>query len=234
MRFLDLDLDFFLNKNAYYSGYDGGRLGSDYKPWSISIVRQFLEDRCGLSMDAPVQGRIVESHDRVLDFWRTLIESNKLRIPFEVIHVDAHPDLWVGNVLYLTSDCLHLDLERGLALLKRKHVQSGNYLTFAIAYGWIGSLIWVPLLKYWKDLPEWDGDARSSLIQLMKRKGEGSHTRDSPEVEGERSVRFKIIPWHKFHTSGTFNYIALSKSPNFTPPGSDRLITIFKRYMKQI
>jgi hypothetical protein len=123
MRFLDLDLDFFLNKNAYCSECDSGRLGSDYKPWSASRVRHFLEDRCGLSPDAPVQGRTVESHDGVFDFWRTLIESGGLSVPFEVIHIDAHPDLWVGDGLYLTSAFLHVDTERRLAILNRKHIR---------------------------------------------------------------------------------------------------------------
>jgi len=234
VRFLDLDLDFFLNKNAYYSACDSGRLGSGYKPWSVSKVRHFLEDRCGLSSDAPVQGRTVESHDRVLDFWRTLIESGRLRIPFEVIHIDAHPDLWVGGGLYLTSEFLHIDSERGLAMLKRKHVHSGNYLTFAIAYGWVGSLVWIPLLKHLKSPPEWDGDARSILIQLKKRKGERSPIRDLPTIERERGVHFKILPWYKFRTSEIFDYIALSRSPNFTPPESDVLVPIIEGYIKQI
>jgi len=234
MRFLDLDLDFFLNKNAYYSGSDSGRLGSEYKPWRASKVRRFLEDRCGLSLDIPVHGRTVESHDGVLDFWRTLIESGRLMIPFEVIHIDAHPDLWAGGVLYRTSEFLYIDSERELTMLKRKHVHSGNYLTFAIAFGWIGSLVWIPLLKYLKGLPKWDGDARSILIQLKKRKGEGSPIRNLPVVERERCVRFKILPWNKFRTSEKFDYIALSSSPNFTPPESDELIPIIKGYMKQI
>jgi len=85
MRFLDLDLDFFLNENAYHGGFEGGRLGPEHRPWSVSKVRRFLEDRCGLSPDVPVQGRTIESHDGVLDFWRTLIESGWLKTPFEVI-----------------------------------------------------------------------------------------------------------------------------------------------------
>jgi hypothetical protein len=234
MRFLDLDLDFFLNDNPYCSECDSGRLGSEYKPWSAAKVRHFLEDRCGLSPHAPVQGRTVESHDGVLDFWRTLIESGGLRVPFEVIHIDAHPDLWVGGGLYLKSEFLHLDSERGLAMLKRKHVHSGNYLTFAIACGWVGSLVWIPLRKHLKHVPKWDGDARSVLIQLKKGKGERSPIRDLPMVERKRGVPFKVLPWHKFRTSETFDYIALSKSPNFTPTESDRLIPIVEEYMTQI
>ena len=234
MRFLDLDLDFFLNKNAYYSGCGGGRLGSKYTPWSVSKVRHFLEDRCGLSTDAPVQGRTVGSHDEVLNFWRTLIESGGLRVPFEVIHIDAHPDLWVGGGLYLISEFLHVDPERGLAMVERKYVHSGNYLTFAIAWGWIGSLVWIPLSRQLKYPPKWDADARSILIQLKKRVGKSSPIRDLPPVDREHSIPFKISPWHKFRTSETFDYIALSRSPNYTPPESDTLITVVEGYMKQI
>ena len=234
MRFLDLDLDFFLNKNAYCSGSDGGRLGSEYKPWSISKVRHFLEDRCGLSPSAPLQGRTVESHGGVLDFWRMLIESSRLRTPFEVIHIDAHPDLWVGGGLYMTSGFLYVDSQRGLAILKRKHVHSGNYLTFAIAHGWVGSLAWIPLLKHLKDLPKWDGDARTASIQSKKSKGETSRIRDLPMVERERGVPFKILPWYKFRTSEAFDYMVLSRSPDFTPPESDVLVTLIEGYMKQI
>jgi hypothetical protein len=234
MRFLDLDLDFFLNENAYFSGCDGGRLGSEYKPWSVSRVRHFLEYKCGLSLIAPVLGRTVESHDEVLNFWHALIESGGLRIPFEVVHVDAHPDLWIGDGLSLTSKFLIVDTEHGLASLRKKHVHSGNYLTFAIAYGWVGSLVWIPLRESLKNIPKWDADARSILSQRKKSKCENSLIRDSPEIERERGVPFKITPWQRFRTSETFDYIALSRSPNFTPPESDRLITTIEEYMKQI
>jgi hypothetical protein len=234
MRCLDLDLDFFLNFSAYHSGSYSGRLGPEYKPWSASKVRHFLEDRCGLSPDIPVQGRTVESHDGVLDFWRTLIKSGSLTVPFDVIHIDAHPDLWVGGGLYLTSGFLHINSEDRLVILEKKPVHGGNYLTFAIAYGWIASLVWVTLRKHLKALPKWDGDARSILTQLKKIKGEGFSEQDLPVAEKESGVPFKVLSWNKFRTGKTFNYIALSKSPSFTPRESDELVPVIKGYIKQI
>jgi hypothetical protein len=234
MRFLDLDLDFFLNQNAYCTTCGSKRLGPEYKPWGVSKVRHFLEDRCGLSLVTPVQGRTVESHDSVLDFWRTLIESSKLKVPFEVIHIDAHPDLLVVDGMHLASDFLHIDWGLGLAMLERKHVHSGNYLTFAIVYGWVGSLVWIHLRKNSKDLPKWDGDARSGLIQNKKRGGKSSYLRDLPTAEMVNGIPFKTMPWHKFRASGPFDYIALSRSPNFTPLESDGLITVVEGYMEQI
>jgi hypothetical protein len=233
MRFLDLDLDFFLNDNAYRSGSDSGRLSSTYKPWSASRVRRFVEERCGLSRDTPVPGRTVESHDEVLLFWRTLIESGSLRVPFEVIHVDAHPDLWVGDGLYLISEFLFVDSEPLLAMLGKKYIHSGNYLTFAIAYRWIASLVWVYLRRNPEGLPEWDGDARSSSLWFKNRKRTCARqqlplaTRGSP-------VPFRIVPWRTFRTGERFDYISFCKSPEFTPPESDELIPVIEEYIQQI
>jgi hypothetical protein len=234
MRFLNLDLDFFLNDNAYCSGYDSGRLGSEYKPWSVFKVRHFLEERCCLSHDTPVPGRTIETHDRVIDFWRTLIESGGLMVPFDVIHIDAHPDLTVRGGLHQTSGLLHIDSERGLALLEREELHSGNYLTFAIAFGWVASLLWIPLRKTLRDLPKWYGDARYGLMQLKRRKGGDSPIGDSSSVEWDSGVPFKILPWHKFRTSEAFDYMVLSRSPNFTPPESDVLIPVVEWYMRKI
>jgi hypothetical protein len=233
MRFLNLDLDFFLNKSAYCSECESGRLGSEYKPWSASKVRRFLEERCGLSPDAPVKGRTVESHDQVFDFWCTLIEFGDLRVPFEVIHIDAHPDLWVGYGLYRIPGFLYVESQCRLAMLNRKHVHSGNYLTFAIVCGWIASLLWVSLRRQAKGLSEWDGDARSTSIQFKKRKSK-SHIKSLPTAERDPGVPFKILAWHEFRTSESFDYIAFSKSPNFTPPESDELIPVIERYIRQI
>jgi hypothetical protein len=230
MRFLDLDLDFFLNKNAYSSGHEGVRLGSEYKPWRASRVRRFLESRCGLSLDAPVQGRTVESHDSVLKFWRSLINSGRLKIPFDVIHIDAHPDVWLGSGFYLTSEFLHIEPGRRLAVFKAKNIHSGNYLSFAIVYGWIGSLIWVPLGKRLEDLPEWDADVRSISLKFKKKEV----SEEIPARKGETGVPFKMLRLNKFKTDGTFDYITLSKSPDCTPPESDGLIPVIEEYMTKI
>jgi hypothetical protein len=234
MLFLDLDLDFFLNKNTYSGSYtDGGRPGIEYQPWPESKVRRFLEDRCGLSRRNPLPGCTVATHDGVLEFWRALTASGRFKIPFGVVHVDAHPDLFVGDMMYLESGFLYIDFERGRETLKKKPVHAGNYLTFALAYGWINSLIWVHLLEDSKRPPEWDADARSELLRLKKQSEAGYHLRESPDATKERRVRFSILPWNKFRTSEAFDYIALSKSPDFTPAESDKLISVIEGYMKQ-
>lgn len=232
MRFLDLDLDFFLNDNAYYSGSDSGRLGSKYKIWTVVKVRHFLERRCNLSHNNLVPGRTVETHDELIDFWHTLIESGVLRVPFEVIHIDAHPDLTVSSGLYETSGLLHIDSEHRLEILKRKDLHSGNYLTLAIAYGWIASLLWVPLHQTMEDLSQKYDNAGLGLVQFKGRKNRKSPKEDLSVVEWKSGVPFKILPWRKFRTSEPFDYMALSRSSSFTPPESDALIPVVEWYMR--
>jgi hypothetical protein len=218
MRFLDIDLDFFLNKNSYYSGSDALRLGEDYKAWPEHRVRKFLEKRCGLSGNALVPGRIIESHDLVVAFWRALIESGNLTVPFDVIHIDAHPDFSVRGGLYLVSDKFYFDPGSSLMTLEEEYIHSGNYLTFAIARGWVASLTWIPLQKPSVNPGKAHGDSRRSESRINERNG----------------IPFKVISWHNFKTGKAFDYMILSQSPAFTPPTSDSLVPLVAGYMKPI
>jgi hypothetical protein len=118
-------------------------------------------------------------------------------------------------------------------MFKRENLHSGNYLTFAIAYGWVASLVWVPLRKTLKDLPKWYSDARYGRPQLKARKG-GDYMGDLSVSESKSGVPFTILPGNKFRTSETFDYMVLSRSPSFTPPKSDTLIPVFEEYMRKI
>jgi hypothetical protein len=64
--------------------------------------------------------------------------------------------------------------------------------------------------------------------------------RDKPPLEGFNraapgsGVPFKVLSWHNFRTSETFDYMVLSTSPAFTPPESDALVPVVEEYMRQI
>jgi hypothetical protein len=232
MRFLDLDLDFFLSANTYGTECDRGSSMSRNKPWSIFKVRQFLEERCGLSPETRVYGRTVKQHNGVFDFWRTLIKSGSLRIPFEVVHIDAHPDLCIRGGLHLRSEALYFDPELVAPMLKVKQIHPGNYLTFALASGWISALVWVPLILSFKGPSKWDGDARSNLKHLKKSPRKSSDY--VPPVSEDSGIPFEIVPWRKFRSAEKFDYIAVSRSPDFTPPESDKLIAVIEEYMTKI
>jgi hypothetical protein len=210
LRFLDLDLDFFLNKNAYAVDA-GGRPGAGYRPWPESRVRRFLEDSCGLSCYSPIPGRIVEKHDGVLAFWGMLVKTGRLAVPFEVAHVDAHPDFSVRGGLYLSGGRLRLGPKSSTLGIPSAH--PGNYLNLALSWGWLSSLVWVPLAE---------APAGGAYAPRFPD--------DAPETPG---VPFEVVPRRAFHASG-FNFLALSISPDFTPPSSDLLLPAIREYMELI
>ncbi len=229
MRFLDIDLDFFLNRNAYYSGSDALRLGEDYKPWPDIKVKNFLETRCGLSRDRPIPGRVIESHDLVVRFWQDLIERGVLKLPFDVVHIDAHPDFSVRGGLYLVSDKLYVDPADSLTKFEQDYVHSGNYLTFAIARGWVASLVWIPLQKPVTKLKKKYADPE------LKFKGQKAASPLSVNFSGSGSgVPFKVQSRHDFKTRKPFDYMILSRSPAFTPLTSDALVPVISGYMNMI
>lgn len=142
---LDLDLDFFADGIVELPSMD-----DSYKPalWGEPEFVHFLENRCGLSTGNPVPGVVVESHEQVLPFWREVRRVGIAREDFEVVHVDAHPDLgfdtgpnWVEWTRHLTQEVLSRDPEaRDQPDADSPFVNEGNYLLFAAAYRWFSSV----------------------------------------------------------------------------------------------
>ncbi|PPD57298.1 UPF0489 family protein [Dehalogenimonas etheniformans] len=221
MRCLDIDLDFFLNRDAYYSGDDALRLGENYRPWQPRRVRSFLENNCGLSLEVPVIGRVIESHDLVLRFWQELIDSGYLRVPFDVIHVDAHPDLSIRGGIYLVEGRLYVDPVQSPAVFEDDYVHSGNYLSYAIAMGWVASLTWVPLHE----------------PPMRSKSGAQGVEKGQPGIvqrDWGPGCPFEVLSRHHFQTRQPFDCLILSKSPAFTPVASDALIPLISSYMKMV
>jgi hypothetical protein len=156
MHVLDLDLDFFLNDVAYLQPEDADALSSlDYQPWPAAKVRRFLEENLGCSTLFPIPGRTVMYHESAFDFWHELVAAGKLTVPFEIIHVDAHSDLGMGNTqcAYIMTRLLHLEPDQRSDRLERSRVDSGNYLAFAVACRWASAITWVRHHHSQNDLP---------------------------------------------------------------------------------
>lgn len=116
MRVLDLDMDYFMTEIANTPFSCKERLDEEYygdSVWSSDKVRQFLENNLGLSKIHKIPGRIVNGHNEALFFWEELINSKKLSDPFDVVHVDSHADLGLGDASwsFLQSSFLTLSIE---------------------------------------------------------------------------------------------------------------------------
>lgn len=149
MKILDLDLDFFLNKIAYnVDDASGQRLSpEEYLVDSKEKVKLFLENQCGLSLVNKVPGKVVMHHNEALYVWNEMIKNRLLRKPFSITHVDAHPDLWFGDrsITYIMTELTRLPLvnRNYIEDIDESQIKCGNYLTFAIALGWVESLEFV-------------------------------------------------------------------------------------------
>jgi hypothetical protein len=96
VRILDLDLDFFVHGAEHFRSSRDTRLDAeDYPPWSMAEALRFLEESCGLKSKLP--GIVVEHHAELFARWREGIEAGWLTQPFEVVHVDGHADLGLGD-----------------------------------------------------------------------------------------------------------------------------------------
>lgn len=246
MRVLDLDLDFFLNDVPYYRSARDGRLDNNtIRAWPADSVDSFLRDRCCLDVDFPICGRFVTDHHEVFHVWRELIETESLTVPFEVVHIDSHADLGVGDTgyVYLMTDILHRQIcERHHPEIGSNRMDCGNYLAFALACRWINKVTYVPNPNGRSDLFEYyfqNGNSQTGVIQF---KAVSTHCSKNPlwledtiAMEStEPDISFQIVAMNDFVDNGTFDFFSICKSPSFTPPESDNLIPVIRRYLREV
>lgn len=244
-RILDIDLDFFLNKVSNARD-DGKRLEKKkFYPWGKKTIKSFLENRCLLRRDSPIPGRIIKHHHKAFFFWRELILSKKISIPFELIRIDAHSDLGVADWgwIQVTSELLHKPIEDRIypdeSLLLG--INEANYLAFVLACRWVKKLTFIIHPTWQEDLIKVyfkDFNIKSGFIQLNKfeknellEKGFDAEP-SSTDLEPEIPVEF--IPLIEYRSKQPFTLLTLSQSKSYTPKTSDKLIKVIKSYFKKI
>jgi hypothetical protein len=251
MCVLDIDLDFFLSKRRTHRIGKERPSDQDAVPWSCEDVRVFLEERCGLSAGKPVPGSVVVQHDEVFGSWQRLIQAGTLRIPFDVVHVDAHADLGMGDGswTHIMGELVHRPVaERQFHCASQ--LGEGNYLAYAVACRWVKSItyvyhpelvprkldIWWGLMKGYVDQPHVPGPDRVIQLKLLPREtlyGAGELREVSP-LGLEPEVPLKVACPSSCRMDGPPSFVFLSQSPSYTPPASDLLIPLIRRYIDEL
>ena len=226
---------------------DGRPSAEEYRPWTADEVREFLELRCGLSASNKTPAWVVQTHDEVLGCWKKQIESGELKVPFDVVHIDAHADLAMGAgaMCHVTvrTNLLHEPVqERPNQDLQAARLCEGNYLVFAIAFRWIRSLTYICHPQTQDDVPNWLTRTRndnSTVIELQQFRREDArdllmsadgHLLEPVSVEPR--VPFVKIPLPDMPQDGPFDYAYLSISPSYTPPEAETLVSdVFADYL---
>ena len=236
MWVLDLDLDFFLSGCCPLAP-KGERPSSEAaSPWTEAAAIAFLEGGLGLDARRPIPGRITETHDGALAFWKERMETGTLSRPFSVVHVDAHADLGIGKPGpgFVLNNVLGIplkDRDEFSRYYAQKQLDEANYLLFALAFRWIDSLTLVR-----------DPFSKPDLPPFCVREGEGyrpirlrSYVSDLFEAQYGREPE---IPLSVF--DDPFAYVAdepfvcmnLARSPRYAPQEADALIPVIARYMQ--
>ena len=198
-------------------------------------------------------------HHEALLVWQRWLDVGLIAKPFEVVHVDAHSDLGTSgwghtentDWSFVLTELLAIPIEsRPGADVGFGVLHEGNYLAFALAYGWIDELTMVypsdaevrPRFSrlepesFPNDLiPEFfrDRDPASELIErwpispVDRRKLElgNAVVRVGPAIKLPCQLRWAA----DFHRTG-FTHMILAESPDFTTEGADLLIPILQEY----
>jgi len=246
VKILDIDLDFFLSGIATRQAPRGRRLRESHSPWFESDVREFLERQCGLTRTQPLPGGLVEEHDGVFRKWRTLITASRLDIPFDVVHVDAHADLGMGDGSwhYISTALLHLNARDRINPIEGgpNGLNQGNFLLFAIACRWIRELTYVyhPDCKIGaglRDIPRTamkNYDADGPIIQLKQLSSQlslGIRPEDGDVIGLEPEVPLHPVAGKDFMATAKFDFMFLTRSPRYTPDVADALIPVIMSYI---
>lgn len=249
---LDLDLDFFVEPAAYFVGDSSPRRNEDeYKTVSIPEAERFLSKQCHLSKKSKLPGREVRHHVEAFATWREWIDRGILKVPFDIVHVDAHSDMGMGEAgwVYLMSELLALAVEqRRYPKIAPTFTTSGSYLPCVIANRWVRRLTLV-FPSYIRDVESPDGskapgdmmnlffrnrDFNTKTIELEHRPAEDidmliySNT-IPPPISTEPPVPCDWVSASNFEFGG-FTHVLLADSPPFTPPSADKLLPFIRSY----
>jgi hypothetical protein len=241
MLVLDIDLDFFLDRVSSREP-SGGRQHESYEPWCKEHFRLALKF-LGLSTDSPVRGRVLEHHDEAFYYFRDLIRGGDLHTPFDLVHVDAHSDLGMGDsgYVYLSADLLHQPLE-ARSHPERSQVLPGNYLLFVAACRWVRTLTFIQHDRHREDRP-WrhfrNRDPDSGFLELAMADPEllQQEIRSIRGVDStlrlEPAIPAAFLPLEEYQASGVVDLAVLSHSPDYTPISADPLLEVFREYIRE-
>jgi hypothetical protein len=262
VRVLDIDLDFFLHGTAHYADSSDSRLDAkEYPSWPLAEVLTFLTDRCQLRESRP--GFVVEHHHEIFYLWGEAIETGGMSTPLDVVHIDAHADLGVGDAsyAYLIGDLAFEPIKERYETLRNRRPASrsemldlsnyaltdGNWLMFALACGWLSGLTYVSNScvetagdRRPNDLNSSvmkDFDTQADFLQVVATREkfwELGRGRPKTLDQVDPPVPFATRVWREYHAAEPFDIVCLTRSPEYTPATSDPIFdAIAERFIDE-
>jgi hypothetical protein len=257
---LDLDLDVFSYPIVHWPRGDARPADSDHEIAADADVRFFLEQQCSLSPSKKLLGQEFTNHDEAFFVWRRWIHEGRLKPPFDIVHVDAHADMGLGDsgYMYLLSELLSLPPDkRDDPRRANDAMNAGNYLMFAVANRWVNSLTYVfpwrqPWSCNWKsgfgETIEPGHGAPGDLMVMHFRHGDWK----TKQIELKHCTREALSAYLRRRNlqpvitteppvpfdftpvcnfrSTSFTHLVVAQSPKYAPPAADALLPILRDY----
>lgn len=234
IRILDIDLDFFLDCKERPRKINKRKLNK-YQPWKASEVKRFLENNCGLDLIKKPLGKEFLHHHEVYLFCKNLKEKDK-EIKFHLDHIDAHADLGICDTKVISifnDDELVLANESWITDEKEKKydLNPGNFILFFLLQGWLSYLTYInhPHLLY-SDINKKVLCEKSNKLCVKYFDSNNKET----VAKNFPYVPFFQLDYRTFNNCHKYDYIFLTKSPDYTPIASDGLIPIISNYFVKI
>jgi hypothetical protein len=247
MRILDLDLDFFVTPIAHWRG---GRerlpAGDGYAVEPLESIERFLIEKCGLNRGRKTIGELFEEHDEVFGAVRALAANQPLAGQIVLDHVDAHSDTGGGFDLswrYLFTEYVHQPQVRRFWPRRGSYaMNSGNFLIFLSACGWIQKIRFVHHPEWQRDdiqhIYMRNFDSESDYIQLKRYRTEDIDRRSDMTPlnqiphDLEAAVPFEIVARQNFAAEGLYDRVYLTRSPAFTPRAADAAYDFISEFIE--
>lgn len=235
MRMLDIDMDFFQTGIHCWECDNDTFLKDDREidVWEADKIVLFLEEQCGLDRREKIKGRIVKHHVEAYLFWGELINNNKVIVPFEVTHIDAHSDLaFSPNVEYYRflknlDRELSEELKLGTVFEERSElIDSGNYLLAAVINGWINKVNYV----YHQDLDYLDVTEYIVENVIPRKKFRFNFCNQIKE----KDIYLEVINPSDFQNREMFDYATIALSPPYVKKEMEKRLEIMKEYIEII
>lgn len=261
MLILHIDIDFFVDPVVYYRTDTGPRpSGREFRAEAADAVKYFAEKQCRLSLRSKIPGAAVVHNDEVLTKMEEFIGRGLITAPFELIHVDAHADLGVGNhdrsFERITTDLLHRPQNDRLPHIRSGYgaLGFGNWLAFTLACRLVDKLTVVrhPAAKddlhpaYFSEYLAPDWQKRPTRRDF--------HVRLQPLTADEHStgawrrtgawgrkllhpieaplIPATIIERAAFQLDRAPDLLFLCQSPGYSPPSADRIFRSLSKYLR--
>lgn len=176
-----------------------------------------------------------------------MINSKQLVTPFSVTHIDAHSDTGLGDTgyIYIMGELMHYPINNRRKLLDVSKLYMGNYLSYAMACGWIKKIDFVLHEK-------WNNDFLGAYLKDFDIKSRAFQFKGYPTdfdigmaygriLDGmvqpifvDKDIPFTLTPWKSLGLNEKPDYLIFCQSPSYTPESADYMLEIIKEYIIEI